>query len=412
MSDSVRKEGYEDFITEEDRMMIATLREFVKEEILPVRQQLDEDEDRVVVHRVLDGLAALGMHKRGLPESLGGIRTSAVSLVVGYEEISRGDCGIAMTLSVPPWVFGPAMRSRNERVINDLVPPYCGDKFVEACQAMTEPEGGCNIESAEYRGKAIHTRARLEGDQWVINGAKQFPSGASVADVYLVTCTTDPALHEEGIALIYVPADTPGLSFSKPENKMGMRFTDVNASIYFDDVRVPVDYRASMQPMKDYESFRNFLSWGRLSSAAFATGAAQAALDIALEFTGQRYYGGKQVRQHGLQAAMLADMMIGVESARFYYLTVASMFDNRRVYGAPYTDEQIARASGAKVYACDVAVKVCNMAMELTGSYGYMKDYHIEKYLRDCKIIQLWEGGAQLGRIDVARGRYEMVPYE
>jgi len=402
---------YADFITEEDRMMIATIRDFVKEEILPIRQQLDEDEDRRLVHGVLDGLASLGLHKRGLPEALGGIRASAVSLTVGYEEVSRADCGIAMTLSVPPWVFGPAMRSHNDRVMQELCPPYCGDTFVEACQAMTEPEGGCNIESAEYRGKAIHTRARLDGDEWVINGAKQFPSGASVADVYLVTCTTDPELAEEGIALIYVPADTPGLSFSKPENKMGMRFTDVNASIYLDDVRVPKEYRASMEPGKDHESFRNFLAWGRLSSAAFAVGAAQGALDIALEFTGQRYYDGKQVRQHGLQAAMLADMMIGVESARFYYLTVASMFGNRKAYGPPYSDAQIASASGAKVYACDVAVRVCNMAMELTGSYGYMKNYHIDKYLRDCKIIQLWEGGGQLGRIDVARGRYEMVPY-
>ena len=402
---------YGDFISEEDRMTIAAVREFVKEEILPVRQLLDEDEDRTMVHHVLDGLAAMGLHKRGLPESLGGLRANAVSLTVAYEEVARGDCGIAMTMSVPAWVFGPAMRAHNELVLSELCPPYCGNTFVEACQGMTEPEGGCNIESAEYRGKAIYTRARLEGDEWVINGVKQFPSGASVADVYLITCTTDPELAEEGIALIYVPADTPGLSFSKPENKMGMRFTDVNASIYLDDVRVPVGYRASAEPMKDHQSFRNFLSWERLSAAAFAVGAAQGALDIALEFTGQRYYEGKLVRQHGLQANMLADMFIGIESARFYYLTVASMFDNRKVYGAPYSDEQIARATGAKLYAADTAVKVCNMAMELTGSYGYMKHFNIEKYLRDCKIIQLWEGGGQLGRIDVARGHYEMVPY-
>ena len=402
---------YGDFLSEEDRMMVATIRDFVSKEILPVRQQLDEDEDRKLVHHVLNGLAKLGLHKRGLPESVGGMRTNAVSLMVGYEEISRGDCGIAMTLSIPPWVFGPAMRSHNDRVINDLCPRFCMDEFHEACQAMTEPEGGCNIESAEYRGKEIHTIARLGGDEWVINGAKQFPSGAGVADVYLVTCTTDPGLGEEGVALIYVPAGTPGLSFGKPENKMGMRYTDVNASIYLDNVRVPREYRASSEPGRDHQSFRNFLSWGRLSSAAFAVGVAQAVLDIALEFTGTRYYGGKQVRQHSLQAAMLADMIIGIESARCYYLTVASMFNNRKVYGTPYADAQIARATGAKVHACDVAVDVCNKAMQLTGSYGYMKEYNIEKYLRDCKIIQLWEGGAELGRIDVARGHYSMVPY-
>ena len=401
---------YGEFLSEEDKMMVGTIRNFVNKEIMPVRQQLDEDKDRELVHHILNGLAKLGLHKRGLPESVGGIRTRAVSLEIGYEEVARGDSGIAMTLSIPAWVFGPAMRSHNERVINELCPPFCkDDEFHEACQAMTEPDGGCNIESPDNRGKTIRTIAKLEGNEWVINGSKRFPSGAGVADVYLVTCTTDPDLGEEGVALIYVPAGTPGLSFGKPENKMGMRYTDVNADIYFDNVRVPKEYRAA-GPGKDYESFRNFLSWGRLSSAAFAVGNAQAVLDIVLDFTANRFYGGKQVRQHSLQAAMLADMIIGVESARFYYLTVATMFDNRKVYGPPYSEAQISKASGAKVYACDVAVEVCNKGMQLTGSYGYMKEYNIEKYLRDCKIIQLWEGGAELGRIDVARGYYSMVP--
>ena len=400
---------YGEFLSEEDRMMVATIRDFVRKEIMPVRQQLDEDEDRDLVHHVLNGLAKIGLHKRGLPESIGGLRATAVALEVGYEEVSRGDSGIAMTLSVPPWVFGPAMRAHNDRVINELCTPFCRDEFHEACQAMTEPGGGCNIESPDNRGKTIQTIARLDGEEWVINGTKHFPSGGSAAEVYLVTCTTDPKIGEEGIALIYVPAGTRGLSFGKPENKMGMRYTDVNADIFLDDVRVPKGYRASLEPGKDHESFRNFLSWGRLSSAAFAIGNAQAVLDIVLDFTANRFYGGKQVRQHSLQAAMLADMIIGIESARFYYLTVATMFDRRRAYGPPYSDAQISKASGAKIYACDVAVEVCNKGMQLTGSYGYMKEYNIEKYLRDCKVIQLWEGGAELGRIDVARGYYPMV---
>ncbi len=402
---------YGHFLSEEDKLMVNTIRDFVNKELMPVRQQLDEDEDRDLVHHILDGLAKLGLHKRGLPESVGGLRTTAVSLEVGYEEVARGDSGIAMTLSIPAWVFGPAMRAHNERVINDLCPPFCReDEFHEACQAMTEPEGGCNIEDASSRGKTIQTTARLDGEEWVINGAKRFPSGASVADVYLVTCTTNPELGEEGIALIYVPAGTPGLSFGRPENKMGMRYTDVNTDIYLDNVRVPQEYRAGW-PGKDFESFRNFLSWGRLSSAAFAVGNAQAALEIVLDFTANRFYGGKPVREHSLQAAMIADMAIGVESARFYYLTVARMFDNRKVFGPPHSEFQLSKATGAKIHACDVAVEVCNKGMQLMGSYGYMKEYNLEKYLRDCKIIQLWEGGAELGRIDVARGYYPIRAY-
>jgi len=401
---------YGEFLSEEGKMTVSTVRDFVNREIMPVRQRLDEDEDRGLVKRIMLGLTKLGVQRMGLPTSVGGMRPdSTVTYAAVAEEVARGDSGIALTMTIPAWVFGPATRSHNNKVVNELCPPFCKDEVHEACFAMTEPEGGCNIESPDNKGKTIRTRATLEGDEWIINGSKCFPSGARVGEVYLVISTTDPQLGEEGVALIYVPAGVPGLSFGKPENKMGMRYTDVNADIYLENVRVPKEYRAS-GPGKDYECLRHALAWGRLTSAAFAVGNAQAVFDIALEFTSTRFYGGKQVRQHSLQAAILADMAIAIESARFYYLSVGKMFDNREVYGQPHSDYLLSKATGAKMYATDVAVTVCNRAMELMGSYGYMKEYHVEKYLRDCKIIQLWEGGSHAGRIDVARGYYPMVP--
>jgi alkylation response protein AidB-like acyl-CoA dehydrogenase len=250
------------------------------------------------------------------------------------------------------------------------------------------------------------TSARLDGNEWVINGTKRWPSEAGVAEVYLIVCTTDPEHQsDEGIALIYVPAATPGLSFGKPENKMGMRYTDVNADIYLDEVRVPKEYRAA-GPGEDCRLLRHVLSWGRLVSAPNAVGNAQAVFEIVVDYTGNRFYGGKQVREHSMQASIIADMAIAIESARAYYLMVSSMFDNRKIYGDHASDSMIAKASAAKVYAADVTVKVCNMAMELMGSYGYSKDFHVEKYLRDSKIIQLWAGGSHAARLDVARGYY------
>ena len=191
-----------------------------------------------------------------------------------------------------------------------------------------------------------------------------------------------------------------------------MKLTDVNAAIYFDNVRVPKEYRASLEPGVDWRLLLNALSWGRLTSAPMSIGNAQAVLEIVMEYTGGRFYRGKEVRNHSLQAAMLADMAIAVESARAYYLHVSAMFNNRAKYGNPGDPFLMSKASAAKVYAADVAEMVCNKAMELMGSYGYAREFHVEKYLRDSKIIQLWEGGAQLARLDVARGYYPYDPHE
>jgi alkylation response protein AidB-like acyl-CoA dehydrogenase len=189
---------------------------------------------------------------------------------------------------------------------------------------------------------------------------------------------------------------------------MGMKVTDVNTAIYFDNVRVPKEYRAG-GPGTDWQLFRANIGWGRLTSAPMTLGNAQAVLEIVIEYTKNRFYGGKPVRNHSLQAAMIADMAIGIESARAFYLSVAAMFNNRKKYGNPGEDYLMARASAAKVYACDVTETVCNRAMELMGSYGYARDYHVEKYLRDSKIIQIWLGGGQLGRLDVVQSYYPYV---
>ena len=371
------------------------------------------DEDRAVFDKCYEGLVKLGIQRRGYSPRYGGLGIrSAIMVNAITEEIARGDSGLALHTLICPWIMGPAMGARNMAIMDKYMPILCQDKPYTCCMALTEPAGGANVEDVAQHGRAIRTIAKLEGDEWVINGEKIWPSGASIADLYGVLCTTDPNLGEEGVAFIYVPGDTPGLSFGKPEDKMGMKLSDVNAAIYFDNVRVPKENRASMEPGADWQGMRNALSWGRLTSAPQALGNAQAVLEIAIDYTGTRFYGGKAVRNHTLQAAMLADMAIAVESARVYYLHVSAMFDNRDKYGLPGGDFLLGKASGAKVYACDVAEMVCGKAMELMGSYGYVREFHVEKYLRDSKIIQLWEGGAQLARLEVARGCYPYDPYE
>ena len=401
-------ERYGEFITsDEDKLLLRTIRDYIDREVMPVRMQIDED--RAVFDKCYEGLVKLGIQKRGYSTRYGGLAIrSAIIVNAITEEIARGDCGLALHTLICPWIMGQAMGARNMTILDKYMPILCQDKPFTCCMALTEPAGGANIEDPAQHGRTIRTIARLEGDEWVINGEKMWPSGASIADLYGVVCTTDPNLGEEGVAFIYVPADTPGLSFGKPEDKMGMKLSDINTAIYFDNVRVPREYRASMEPGADWRLLCNALSWGRLTSAPQAIGAAQAVLEIVIEYTGNRFYSGKAVRQHTLQAAMLADMAIAVESARAYYLHVSAMFNNRDRYGLPGGDFLLAKASAAKVYACDVTEMVCGKAMELMGSYGYAREFHVEKYLRDSKIIQLWEGGPQLARLDAARGYYSM----
>jgi alkylation response protein AidB-like acyl-CoA dehydrogenase len=410
---TVGKEGlfmyrYGEFITtDEDRMLLTTFREYVNKEVMPVRMKIDED--RAVFDKCYEGLVKLGIQKRGFSKRYGGLEIrSAITIGALTEEIARGDSGLALHSLLAPWVMGPAMGARNTTVMDKYMPILCQDEPFTCCMALTEPAGGANIEDEAQHGRTIRTIARLDGDEWVINGEKMWPSGAGIADLYGVTCTTDPELGEEGVAFIYVPADAPGLSFGKPEDKMGMKLSDINAAIYFDNVRVPREYRASMEPGMDWKLLLNALSWGRLTSAPMALGNAQAVLEIAIDYSATRSYSGKPVRNHTLQAAMLADLAIWVESARAYYLHVSAMFDNRARYGLPGEKFLMGKASAAKVYACDVTERVCNKAMELMGSYGYAREFHVEKYLRDSKIIQLWEGGPQLARLDTARSYYSM----
>lgn len=396
---------YGEFITSEEEIaFLQTIRDYVEREVMSRRLELDEDYG--VFEKVYTGLVKLGIQKRGFSPEYGGLGIRSAPLVCAItEEIARGDSGLALHTLIIPWCLAPAMGARNKFLMDRFIPMFCEDVPRCGCMAITEPAGGCNIEDPGEHAMTIRTRARLEGDEWVINGEKMWPSGASIADLYCVVCTTDPDLKEDGVALIYVPKDAPGMTFGKPEQKMGMKVTDVNTAIYFDNVRVPKEYRAG-GPGMDWQLLRTNVGWGRLTSAPMAIGNAQAVLEIVIEFSKTRVYGGKPVRNHSLQAAMIADMAIGIESARAFYLSVAAMFNNRKKYGGPGDDFLLGRASAAKVYACNVTEMVCNRAMELMGSYGYAREYHVEKYLRDSKIIQIWLGGGQLGRLDVVETYY------
>jgi alkylation response protein AidB-like acyl-CoA dehydrogenase len=399
----------------QDLMLRDLVRSFVNDQIMPVRQQIDDDQNHVLIRQILQKLAALGFLKSIFPQKYGGGggAFSPVATTLGTEELSRGDSGIAVALNCCLWPFLPAVWANNEAVLNHFAPMFCSGELKFGCFNMTEPGGpsgggGCDIENVSLQGRKIFTRAVLDGDSWVLNGQKIWASNSGIADAYCMVCTTDPDLGDEGIALIYVPGDAAGLSFGKFERKAGMA-ADRNTTTYLNNVRVPKTFRLA-GPGQDVKYFHANLTIGRIGSAAMSVGNAQGAFERVLDFTSHRVVGksAKPIREHSIAAGILADMAIGIETARMGYLQAAYRFHHPEEYGEIHSVEQLSAASIAKVYAADVAVSVTNRAMELMGSYGYVRDYDVEKYWRDCKMIQLWEGGAQLGRFDVCRAYYNL----
>jgi alkylation response protein AidB-like acyl-CoA dehydrogenase len=395
-------------VTEQDKMVAQMIRQFVDREIMPVRDKLDDDTEHVIINQILKKLSALGVFRVGPIKKTqdGNQGISMVTSCVALEEMARGDAGIGIVAAINTWALQPAIAASNKIIIELFNSMADTDPLTLGCFAMTEPAGGCDIENLPaLRGKTIKTRANIDGDNWVINGAKRFPSSAGVASLYCVVCQTDPEKGEEGIALIYVPKNTNGISFGKFEKKAGFQ-SDRNADIYFDDVKVPKSFRASGSGT-DAQLLKSNLTIGRVGTAATAVGCAKGAFEEVLKYTGERVAGGKPIRDHSIAAGMLAEIASGIETARAHYLQVAYMLGHPEQFGPAYSDSMLCQASISKNYATEVGISVTNKAMELMGSYGYIRDYHVEKYWRDVKELQLWLGGAQLGRFDIARGYYQ-----
>lgn len=396
------------FITDEDRPIIESVKNFVNKEIIPIREDIEKDKSHGLVQNILQGLTKLGLIKAGFPEKYSKMeRLSAVKIFLISEEVARGDVGIAVAQAATRWALSPMILGKNEVLIDKFIPFFCEEEPHLACFAMTEQNSGCDIENLSMlQGKTIQTKAVMEGDEWVIRGSKRFASNSGVSDLYCIVCQTDPSEGEKGIALIYVPAGSEGLSFGAFEDKAGL-FADRNCDIYLDDVRVPREYRAS-DPGEDAKILKRNITAGRVGSAAMVVGSARGIFDEVLKYTGERVVAGKPIRNHSMSAAMLADMAIGIETAKAYYLQVTYMLEHPERFGEASSSTMLSRASIAKVYAADMAVSIANKAIELMGAYGYMKNYHVEKYWRDSKVIQLWLGGAQLGRLDIAQGYYNL----
>lgn len=396
----------EHLLSKEDLQIREAIREFTKKEIIPRTKELEQDYS--LVEEVHQKLVEMGVQADGYPEEYGGGgKGSMTTLGIVCEELAKGDGGISLSVGINAGiVLHPAMAMKNKAVMDRFIPAFCDKKLSYACISITDETGGADSENPLLYGAGLKTTAKLDGDEWVINGRKSWPTHGGIAECYLTFCTTDPEAGDEGIALIYVPKDTPGLTFGKPEKKSLFK-TSVNASVYYDNVRVPKEYRLAGPGMD--ANICNFATAGAgWHSTSIALGIAERAFEMVMEYTGTRMGGFKPVRQHSMVAGILADMQIGIEMMRASFYNLSYMVDHLDVYGPPWSPKLISQASATRVFASDTVVDIVNKGAELLGSMSISEDFGYEKLLRDAKITQLWLGGQQICRYRVMKSHYDL----
>lgn len=404
-----------EWVPDEAWALVEAVRGWADREVIPVRQQIDEDwEEHRIVKPLLKSLCVdLGYQQACWPEKYGGLGIDAITSCLLLEEMARADAGLATAASCSIWAMSPIFPPEDNEYLMELFTPRFLDKesWYVGCVALTEPHSGSDIENIDgTHGRFIRTRATLDGDEWVVNGHKLWPTNSGgVGDLFCTFCTTDPAAGDDGVAIIYVPADTPGVTQSKPYRKAGMS-GDANGDIWYENVRVPVEYRAH-GPGRDAQRGRAMISSGNVGTAAQCLGVMKNLYELVKDWCDTRIVAGKPLKEHSITAATLADIVASIEVSRAETYLKARMLDRPDLYGPKWTEEMLARTRVTKLFVSDQLTKVVNQVLDLMGSYGYAREGDVEKHWRDSKIMSLWMGGRALPQLDIARWFFEATEY-
>jgi alkylation response protein AidB-like acyl-CoA dehydrogenase len=407
------------FVNEEQRMMQKMFADFTDKEIIPVRDKIDDDvTHEKVIGPILKKLQVdLGCQKSMIPKDFGG--DEVLSIVTGalrQEQLGRGDYGISMHAAVTDWCWTPATlayliaptpeaKAWGKAVFEKFAPMFTGKEHRAGCFNMSEPESACDIENTTNEGKTVAVRAKLEGDEWVINGSKFWASNAGIADLNCVICNIDPRLGKDAFALIYVPEPWEGVSHGKFEVKTGMQ-ADRNTSTFFDNVRVPKEW--GLQGPVAWDIFETTVSAPMPLNSGHAIGILQGAFDVLVDYTTQRVAGGKPVAQHLDAAMIIGEMASFITVGRAAFLELAHEYDMMDIYGLWNTRSMWAKGHAVHAYITRTVPNLILKGMELMGSYGYVRENHYEKYFRDAPISKIVMGGSHLGYFAAARQFYDL----
>jgi acyl-CoA dehydrogenase len=370
-------------LTEEQRMLQETAHKFAEQEIRPKAEHHDRTGEfpREILQKAFD----IGLMNETIPEFCGGGGLSILDSCVIAEEISWGCVGVNTSRAANSLAVTPILVAATDEQKKEFLSPIC-EKLSFAAFGLTEPGAGSDAGS-------VSTTAKLEGDEYILNGTKCFITNGGVADLYTIFASTDKEKKHRGLSCFVVTRDMDGVSAGKEEDKMGQRASDTS-EVILEDVRVPKENLLG----KEGDGFKIAmitLDKARPGVAACSVGLARAAFEYAVEYSKERIQFGQPIAMNQAIQFMIADMATKVELARLMTYKAAWLVDT----GQRHTYE----AAIAKLYASDIAMSVATDAVQIYGGYGYMREYPVEKLMRDAKLLQIYEGTNQVQRMVIAR---------
>ncbi len=370
--------------TEEQIMIQQAARDYAQREL--IQDVLERDEKAIFPEKHIKNLAELGFMGMMVDPEYGGSGMDTVAYVLAMEEISKVDASVSVIMSINNSLvcFGLNKFGNEEQKRKYLTPLASGE--IIGAFLLSEPEAGSDATRQ-------HTTAEDKGDYYLVNGTKNWISNANSASTYIVIAQTDTEKKHRGINAFIIEKDTPGISLGPHEDKMGMRSSDTH-SVMFTDVKIPKENRIGDDGF-GFKFAMMVLEAGRIGIAAQALGIASGAMDRAVAYSKERKAFGTEIANHQSVAFKLSDMAVKIENARNLCLKAAWLKDNHK----PIT---VASAM-AKQYAADIAMEVTTEAVQIHGGYGYVKEYHVERLMREAKLTQIYEGTSEIQKIVISR---------
>ncbi len=371
-------------LTESQQQIRDMARDFARERLAP--GAASRDRESRFPEEELKAMGELGFLGMLVSEEYGGAETGAVAYALALEEIAAGDGACSTIMSVHNSVgCVPILKFGTEDQKQRFLPKLASGEWIGGF-ALTEPQAGSDASN-------LKTRARRDGDRYILDGAKQFITSGKNGDVVIVFAVTDAAAGKKGISAFIVPTDTPGYEVIRVEEKLGLHSSDT-CQIAFNGMAIPADLRLGEEGQGYRIALAN-LEGGRIGIAAQAVGMAQAAFEAARDYARERKAFGQAIIEHQAVAFRLADMATRIQAARQLVLHAAAL----KEAGEPCLSE----ASMAKLFASEMAERVCSDAIQIHGGYGYMADYPVERIYRDVRICQIYEGTSDVQRMVIAR---------